>query len=226
METLLAIVLAVAPGIFWLLFFYSRDRYDPEPPVWVMLVFLLGGAVTFPIGILEGSLLAISGGFLGSVLIAPVFEELAKYWVVEKTVYRTHVFDEPVDGIVYAAAAGLGFATLENTLYVLSALDESFLFALQTAVLRGILSVPAHVLFSVMWGFALGVSQGGSRRRHDPIVLWGLCLAVGAHALFNLLLVSGTGIPVLFLFLVPLLWMVAINRVRDALALSPFSGRW
>lgn len=191
-----------------------------------MLVFLLGGAVTFPIGILEGSLLAISGGFLGSVLIAPVFEELAKYWVVEKTVFRTHVFDEPVDGIVYAAAAGLGFATLENILYILSALGESFLLALQIAVVRGILSVPAHVLFSVMWGFALGVSQEGFRGRHDSIVLWGLCLAVGAHALFNLLLVSGTGIPVLVLFLVPLLWVVTMNRIRDALALSPFSRRW
>jgi RsiW-degrading membrane proteinase PrsW (M82 family) len=226
METLLALIMAVAPGIFWLLFFYSRDRYDPEPPVWIMLVFLLGGAVTFPVGILEGSLLALSGGFLGSVLIAPVFEELAKYWVVKKTVYGTHVFDEPVDGIVYAAAAGLGFATLENVLYILSALDQSFLLALQTAVVRAILSVPAHVLFSVMWGFALGVSQGGFPGRHDPIVFWGLCLAVGAHSLFNLLLVSGTGIPVLVLFLVPFLWVVTMNRIRDAIALSPFSRRW
>jgi RsiW-degrading membrane proteinase PrsW (M82 family) len=225
METLLAVVLAVVPGIFWLLFFYSRDRYDPEPPVWIMLVFLLGGAVTFPIGILEGGLILLSGGFLGSVLIAPVLEELAKYWVVEKTVYRTHVFDEPVDGIVYAAAAGLGFATLENTLYVLSALDQSLLLALQTAVVRGILSVPAHVLFSVMWGFALGVSQAGSPGRHDSIVLWGLCLAIGAHALFNLLLVSGTGFPVLVLFLVPLLWVATMDRIRDALALSS-SRRW
>lgn len=191
-----------------------------------MLVFLLGGAVTFPIGILEGSLLALSGGFLGSVFIAPVFEELAKYWVVEKTVYRTHVFDEPVDGIVYAAAAGLGFATIENTLYVLSALDQSFLLALQTAVVRGILSVPAHVLFSVMWGFALGVSQGRLSGRHDPIVLWGLCLAVGAHALFNLLLVSGAGVLILILFLVPLLWVMTMNRIRDALALSSFHRWW
>jgi len=225
METILAVILAIAPGIFWLLFFYSRDRYDPEPPAWITFVFLLGAAVTFPIGILESSLLALSGGFLGTVLVAPVFEELAKYWVVERTVYSTHVFDEPIDGIVYAAAAGLGFATIENTLYILSALDQSFVLALQTAAIRGIISVPAHVLFSVMWGFAIGVSQQGPYGKADPIVFWGLCLAVGAHALFNLLLVSGIGFPVLLLFLVPALWMATMNRIRDALVLSPLYRR-
>ena len=226
METLPALALAVAPGLFWLLCFYARDRYDPEPPVWVALVFLLGAAVTFPIGILESTLFALSGGFLGAVIVAPVLEELAKFWVVERTVFRTHVFDEPVDGIVYAAAAGLGFATLENILYISAALDQSFILALGTALVRGAVSVPAHVLFSIMWGYPLGVSQQGPAGRDDPLVLWGLILAIAAHALFNLLLVSGTGLLFLFLLLVPLLWIAALRRIRHALALSPSFRRW
>lgn len=224
MDTVLAVLLGVAPGIFWLFFFYSRDTRDPEPPVWVILVFLLGAAVTVPVGLVEALLLDNVGGFLGAVVVAPVAEELAKFWVVEKTVYRSHVFDEPIDGIVYAAAAGLGFATLENILYVLNALDLSVFHALEVAAVRAVLSVPAHVLFSTMWGFSLGISQIYPSGR-GLLVAGGLILAVSAHGLFNFLVLVGYGTPVLVLLLVPVLWGVAMNHVRVARALRSVRGR-
>ncbi|MDI9632529.1 MAG: PrsW family glutamic-type intramembrane protease [Methanolinea sp.] len=224
MDTIIAILLGIAPGIFWLLFFYSRDTRDPEPPVWIVLVFLLGAAVSVPVGFIEAVFLDYAGTFLVAVVLAPVAEEVAKFWVVEKTVYRTRVFDEPIDGIVYAAAAGLGFATLENILYVLDALDLSVFHALEVAAVRAVLSVPAHVLFSTMWGFSLGISQVFPSGR-GLLVAGGLFLAVSAHGLFNFLVLAGYGMPVLVLVLVPLLWGVAMNHVRVARALRPVRGR-
>ncbi|MCQ8893741.1 MAG: PrsW family glutamic-type intramembrane protease [Methanolinea sp.] len=227
MEILLVLMLALAPGLFWLLYFYRKDIYDPEPPAWIALVFLLGAAVTFPVGVLESGLDLFFGSILGTVVAAPVCEELAKFWVVKKTVLRTRVFDEPVDGIVYAAAAGLGFATVENALYIFSALDQSLVFALETAIVRGLLSVPGHVLFSVMWGSALGVSKVLAASNEDHVVLWGLGLAIGAHALFNLLLLlSDIGFALLVLGLLPLLWVMAMRRIRKALKISSFRWRW
>jgi RsiW-degrading membrane proteinase PrsW (M82 family) len=222
MERWLIFLLAMAPGLFWLYYFYSKDRYDPEPVVWVLGIFLLGATVTVPVAVLEGVLGAVAGGILAAVVVAPVCEEIAKYLVVKKTVYRSRVFDEPVDGIIYAAAAGLGFATIENILYLFSAFDESLLFALQTGVVRGLISVPGHVLFSVMWGSALGMARFMPEQEGNRLVRNGLVLAMAAHALFNLLLFSAVGFAVLVLVLVPLLWVLTERHIRNSLSHSFF----
>ncbi|OPX70064.1 MAG: hypothetical protein A4E37_00177 [Methanoregulaceae archaeon PtaB.Bin056] len=222
MERWLIFLLAMAPGLFWLYYFYSKDRYDPEPVVWVLGIFLLGATVTVPVAVLEGVLGAVAGGILAAVVVAPVCEEIAKYLVVKKTVYRSRVFDEPVDGIIYAAAAGLGFATIENILYLFSAFDESLLLALQTGVVRGLISVPGHVLFSVMWGSALGMARFMPEQEGNRLVRNGLVLAMAAHALFNLLLFSAVGFAVLVLVLVPLLWVLTERHIRNSLSHSFF----
>lgn len=220
MEFWLILPLALAPGLLWLYYFYKKDRFEPEPFVWILIVFLLGAAVTFPVGIIETILEVITGSLLATVIVAPACEEIAKYWVVKKSVYRSGEFDEPVDGIIYAAAAGLGFATLENVLYLFSALDESLVLALQTGVVRGLVSVPGHVLFSIMWGAALGMARFMPGPEGKGVVWRGLALAMVAHALFNFLLYSALGFAVLILVFVPLLWVLAERHIRHALALS------
>ncbi|HOT02552.1 MAG TPA: PrsW family glutamic-type intramembrane protease [Methanolinea sp.] len=222
MEQWLILLLAMAPGLLWLYYFYSKDKYDPEPVAWVLWIFLLGAAVTVPVAMLEGLLGTVAGGVLAAVLVAPVCEETAKYLVVKKTVYLSPVFDEPVDGIVYAAAAGLGFATVENILYLFSAFDESLMLAIQTGLVRGLLSVPGHVLFSVTWGTALGMAKFMPGREGGVLVRQGLVLAIAAHALFNYLLFSAIGFAVLVLVLVPLLWVLAERHIRNSLAHSFF----
>jgi len=218
----LILLLALAPGLFWLYYFHSKDRYEPEPLAWILVVYFLGAAVTFPVGILESMLEVFTGSVLATIVVAPTCEELAKYWVVKKSVYQSREFDEPVDGIIYAAAAGLGFATLENILYVFSALDESLLLALQTGVVRGLVSVPGHVLFSIMWGAALGMARFMPGPEKKMLVWRGLALSMVAHALFNFLLLLALGFAVLVLVLVPVLWVIAERRIRHALSLSFF----
>jgi RsiW-degrading membrane proteinase PrsW (M82 family) len=225
MDAVLLLILALAPAIFWLYYFYSRDRYDPEPLAWILAVYLLGIAVTLPVALIEGVAGMITTGILTTIVIAPVVEESAKYLVVKKSVYPSIEFDEPVDGIVYAAAAGLGFATLENVIYVFSSFEGSFFFAVQTGVVRALLSVPGHVLFSAMWGYALGQSRFLPPARGRVLVFSGLVLAIGAHGFFNFLLFSDLGFAFLVLILVPLLWVVVDRRIRRALEQSVFRFR-
>ncbi|MFA5295479.1 MAG: PrsW family glutamic-type intramembrane protease [Methanoregulaceae archaeon] len=225
METSLLLLLAIAPAIFWLWYFYSRDRYEPEPLSWIVLIYVFGIVVTIPVAITQGIIGLFLPEIMIAVLVAPVFEETAKYLVVRRTVYETREFNEPVDGIVYAAAAGLGFATLENVIYVFSALESSLALALQTGVVRAFISVPGHVLFSVMWGYALGRARFMSPGQRPAIILGGLVLAMAAHGLFNLLLYDALGFAVLILVVVPLLWLAVHRRIRDALAQSVFRPR-
>jgi len=222
METSLLLLLAIVPGLFWLWYFYSRDKYEPEPLSWIVLIYFFGIVITIPVAIMQGIIGLILPEIMIAVLVAPVFEETAKYLVVRRTVYETREFNEPVDGIVYAAAAGLGFATLENVIYVFSALESSLVLALQTGVVRAFISVPGHVLFSVMWGYALGRARIMPPGQRPAIIFGGLVLAMAAHGLFNLLLYDALGFAVLILVVVPLLWLAVDRRIRDALAQSVF----
>jgi len=222
METGYLFLLAIAPAVFWLWYFYNKDRYEPEPLSWILLVYILGIAVTIPVALIEGVMGEILPEFLIVVMVAPVVEELGKYLVVRKTVYESGEFDEPVDGIIYAAAAGLGFATLENVVYVFSALDTSLVLALQTGLVRALLSVPGHVLFSAMWGYSLGKARFISEEKRPVVIALGLIFAMASHALFNLLLYDAIGFAVLVLIVVPLSWFSVQKKIDEALLSSVY----
>jgi len=225
METGYLFLLAVAPAAFWLWYFYNKDRYEPEPLSWILMVYIFGIVVTIPVAFIEGILSIIVSDFLIVVMVAPIVEEAGKYLVVKKTVWESLEFDEPVDGIIYAAAAGLGFATLENVIYVFSALETSLLLALQTGLLRALISVPGHVLFSAMWGYSLGKARFLPQEQRTGVIATGLILAMAFHALFNLLLYDAIGFAVLILVVIPLLWFFVQKKIDQALLSSGYRPR-
>jgi protease PrsW len=213
----LILTVGLAPGLFWLWYFYSRDKYEPEPLSLIARMFFLGMVAAIIAYFLENLLISFVTGILFVALVVPVVEELLKFSMVALFVYRDREFDEPVDGIVYATATALGFATLENIIYVLDIQTLSSLFV--TGSLRAILSVPSHALFAVIWGYCLGIAKfmpEGSRK--GTVIAGGLVLAIGVHAAFNFMLEqSYTGLAVLLLLALPLVWWVAEKRIRAAL---------
>jgi RsiW-degrading membrane proteinase PrsW (M82 family) len=212
------LLVAFAPGIFWLWYFYHRDRYGPEPLSWIFRVFLLGMLMTVPAGLGENALKIVLPAFAISVIAAPVIEESLKYIVVRKTVYETPDFKRPIDGIVYATAASLGFATLENLGYVLISYETSLPLALETGLLRAFLSVPAHALFSSMWGYALGHAKFRPAPERGLIILKGVLLAIVFHSVFNVLVYYDyVGMAILILVLVPIMWWIVNREIKRAL---------
>lgn len=185
------ILASFTPGVFWLWFFLRQDKIRPEPHRLIALTFLLGCVSTIPAGIgnyvfgadsfLEGSpaLLSVVSAML--FVVGPV-EELCKFGAVRLGAYRSLYFDEPVDGLVYASAASLGFASLENLFYVLQ-------YGPEVMLLRAPLSTVAHLVFGSIWGQALGQFYvSGGRRR--ALLYGSLAAAAGAHALFNVMVFS------------------------------------
>jgi RsiW-degrading membrane proteinase PrsW (M82 family) len=213
----LILTIGLAPGLFWLWYFYSRDKYEPEPLSLIAKMFFLGMVAAVIAFFLENMLISFVTGILFVALVVPVVEEVLKFSMVALFMYRDQEFDEPMDGIVYATATALGFATLENIVYVLDIQTLSSLFV--TGSLRAILSVPAHALFAVFWGYSLGIAKfmpAGGRR--TTVIFGGLVLAIVTHGIFNLLLEqSYTGLAVLLLLLLPIVWWVAEKRIRAAL---------
>ena len=221
-EPLVFLVLALGPGIFWAWYFYRRDRFEPEPAALVVKIFLLGVLVTFPVAFVEGFFgLFMASPLVMGVIVAPVVEEYGKFWVVRRFAYRDAEFNEPMDGIVYAASAALGLASLENVIYVFSAYVTSPSLALGTVVVRAIFSVPGHALFSGVFGYALGRAKFTAAEQRPGIVLRGLALAMVLHGIFNFLLISAEivaySMVVFILVLTPALWILANKNIASAL---------
>ncbi len=125
----IGVVLALVPAAFWLAAFYRQDRLEPEPKKYVFAIFILGALLAQALGqpIIRDVFRVqtwmgadVVTTILGSILIIGFVQEFLKYAAVRYTVFSSREFDERVDGIIYCAAAGLGYATTLNIQYVLS----------------------------------------------------------------------------------------------------------
>ena len=211
---------AIAPGIALLAYFYLKDRYDYEPIHMVIRIFLLGFLIVFPILIIQYGLVQWWGNspYVFSFIISAGVEEFVKWFVLYHMIYNHVEFDEHYDGILYAVAVSLGFATIENVLYAW-ANYTSFSHLL----IRALLPVSGHALFGVIMGYYLGkakFSKGGRSRRY---LLYSIGIPLFWHGVYDLILLMVTRYWIWFV--VPLmifLWYYGMGKVRHANARSPF----
>jgi len=223
--TPLVLGLGFAPGIFWLWFFYGKDRWEPEPKSTVIKTFFLGMAVVIPVLVVEIPFLFLRWNPIFSgigLFFVGVIEEYGKYCVVRYGVYRKKDFNEPMDGITYAAAAALGFASIENALYLVSTLNQGVGLLAVVFLGRALLSTFGHALFSSFWGYALGKAKF-DKTRARRLIFRGLAAAALSHGLFNVLLLLPYGIGlVIDGGLIAILWAITRREIKIAEALSPF----
>jgi protease PrsW len=187
-------LLSVAPCVLWLWYFSGHSPY--KRPAWRVLVvtFALGALATGPALALNLIGQSLFIGFFGSARLSHVLvllfvvgpvEELLKLLAVYIYAYRRKEFDEPLDGVVFSATAALGFAAVENVIYLLRN-DPTLM------LLRGPLSNPGHALFSAIWGLSLSKAKAAPNLlvERAPIVARGFLMASLFHSLFDLLLVA------------------------------------
>jgi RsiW-degrading membrane proteinase PrsW (M82 family) len=186
-EVLEYLGLGFAPGLFFLYYAWRRDHYRLEPPHMMLRVFGLGAIAVVPAAItelgFERGYQAVLGAHEPPVLVAAFLaaipEEGWKLVAVYLGAYLHRHFDERVDGMIYGAAAALGFASVENVLYILRD-GPSVMW------LRSFTATLAHVGFTGI----LGLHLGRARFDHEhevSLVLRGFLLAVLLHAAYDLL---------------------------------------
>lgn len=189
------LALAVAPGLAICIFIYVKDKYNKEPLGLLIGSFIFGMLSTIPAVIIQiaygASLDKLAGE--GTVAVAvfayavvALSEEGSKFMMLRLFAYPKKAFDDPFDGIVYAVMVSMGFATLENILYVM---QNGF----ATGVVRMFLSVPAHATFGVLMGYHVGLAKfDPSRRRHQFMlaILWPVLF----HGTFDFFLFLGNSL--------------------------------
>ena len=184
------LALALAPGIAIIFYIIGKDKYNKEPFIHLFISFLLGIFSTVPAVIIQAILKktldsnfayqSIAYYAIFAFLVVGLSEEGSKYLMLRLYAYRKKAFDEPLDGIIYGVMVSMGFATLENVLYV-------FQHGYGTAIARMFLSVPAHACFGVIMGYYVGLAKFNPMRA-TLYKRTGLLLAVLFHGAFDFFL--------------------------------------
>jgi RsiW-degrading membrane proteinase PrsW (M82 family) len=218
-------LLPFALSFGWLAFVRRFDRARPEPVWLVVATFALGGLSVVPAGLAEMACAAATPWLDPSVmtlggqawalpiavavftLVVGVSEEGSKFLGAWSLARHRREFDEPIDGIIYGSAAALGFAAVENVKYFALGRMSGVVIAV-----RAFVTVPSHMFFGAIWGYALG-RQLVSRR---VSVLGFFLLAAAAHGAFDALL-STDGMQLASTLLVLGLAFAFVAMLRSAL---------
>jgi protease PrsW len=181
MDALELFAIALAPGAAIALYIYLKDKHEPEPLYLLLTCFLYGIFATFITLIVKWPVDAliilrendVVDEFINAIFKVAFVEELSKFIFVRFVLFPNKNFNEPFDGIVYAVMVGMGFATLENLLYV-------FEYGYATGFLRMFTAVPAHATFAVMMGYYIGKAKF----IHSRNLFYGI-LALAVPTLFH-----------------------------------------
>jgi RsiW-degrading membrane proteinase PrsW (M82 family) len=230
---MVTVVVAAAPSLLLLAYFYLRDRFEREPLGHLALAYFLGMyAMVAAHGLSGAAEGALPAGWLAArdegsrlfdaFVLSGFLEELAKWVILMAAVFHWREFDEPLDGVIYGVAVSLGFATLENLLY----LDR---MGLAIAWQRAVFAVPAHALFGGSMGYYAGRAkfdrrspQLRARVTRDFILT--LALPTAFHGLYDFALLHGLGwkVWVAITALSLGLWAFVLHRVHHAQRASPY----
>ena len=226
MHALSLFALALAPGAAIMIYIYLRDKHEREPLGLLTISFLYGGLSTILTMFISWPVNAwiltkeddVAHQFFNAFFKVALVEEFSKFFFVRFILFYNKNFNEPFDGIVYAIMVGMGFATLENVLYV-------YQYGLATGILRMFTAVPAHATFAILMGFFLGKAKFTHRK-----VFYFSVISLIAAAIFH-----GSYDYFLFISFIPGIWtgagvsliigfMLSRKAIRLHQQVSPFIG--
>lgn len=232
----IALIGGIIPALFWLWFWLREDQKRPEPRGLIALTFLGGFIAVLLTLFVENSIdtsVYISNAiknlgivvekiikffeknyildyvlFKSSIIIIlwSAIEEIFKYLASYFTSLRKHDMDEPIDAMVYLITTALGFAALENVLFLIS----------ETGVLEGIIAgnmrfmgaTVLHTLTSGIIGLFIGLSFYKSALTKKIYLLIGLVLSIVLHSIFNLLIINSSNENIFLVF--GLVWFAIV----------------
>ncbi|UOR12443.1 glutamic-type intramembrane protease PrsW [Halobacillus amylolyticus] len=204
------LTVAIAPAIAIMTFIYLSKRIELEPLPLIFRMFILGALLVFPLMFIQYAF--ESEGFfqtplLKSVFLAGLLEEFFKWFVFMFMIFRHTSFDHHYDGIIYGVAISLGFATLENIIYL-------FANGIEFAFFRAIFPVSSHGLFGVLMGFYMGKAKFSSDHRKTHIFL-AFMIPFMLHSFYGYFVVTNEWLYYVIPFMI-ILWMVGVRKINVA----------
>lgn len=219
----LLLFFATIPIIIIMLYVYSKDK-NKEPLALLIKLFLSGFlscylvlivsdllGMVFPF--MEETNRSVFGTFLYAFIGVALVEELCKWIMVMLIGYNHNAFDEIYDILIYAVFVSLGFAFIENVMYVIN------LNSLRTAMVRAVSAVPSHACDAVFMGYFLSIAKQNELNKKNKYVSKYIILSIVTptilHGTYDFLLMSGIewSTEIFFVFVV-VLYFISIKRLK------------
>ena len=209
------LILSLAPVFIIAGYIYFRDKYEREPIRLLLLALVVGALTVIPILFLESFLMSFSGLFSGlgkaawdAFVVAAFTEELFKFIALYLLIWKSREFNDKLDGIVYAVFISLGFAAVENVLYVIG---NGF----GTGITRAITAVPAHAIFGVTMGFYFGMAKFYVKKRYQ-LKQKALLYPIILHGIYDFILFTGIDwLSFIFLGFLVFLYFSGLKRIKE-----------
>lgn len=206
----LALLSGVLPALLWLWFWLREDNLHPEPRSRISKTFLAGMLsviIVLPIQMLIAD--HTSKGSSEQYLLWAFTEEFLKFSAAFIVALSTDIIDEPIDTIIYMITAALGFAALENALFVLKPImDGNIVSTIVTTNLRFIGASLLHIVSSASIGLCIALAFYENSKIKHLAVFTGLILATALHTLFNLFIIEASAFGTLTIFSV--VWLAVV----------------
>ena len=208
------LILSLAPVLIIAGYIYIRDKYEKEPIRLLLLALLAGAISVIPILVVEGFLDKFTNVFPGllaaawkAFVVAAFSEELFKYIALYLLIWRNREFNEKFDGVVYASYVSLGFAAVENVLYVAGG-------GVQTGIMRAITAVPAHAIFGITMGFYFGMAKFYQKQSLN-LKVKALVYPIVLHGIYDFILFTGIQwLTIVFAGFVIYLYFSGFNKMK------------
>ncbi|GAK02385.1 hypothetical protein JCM19037_616 [Geomicrobium sp. JCM 19037] len=213
MNVVALISVGSAPALALLTYFYLRNEYGSAGWRDVIRAFIIGMLIVFPIMVIQFALTEeglLTSRLAETFLKSALLEEFFKWFFLIFTVYKFGQFTVKFDGIVYAVALSLGFATLENIFYLIGQGPDA-------VIGRALFPVSGHALFGVIMGYYLGSARYQVRGQRKKWLMYSLILPVVFHGIFNLVLTySNNWMPFVLIPFMIFLWWLGLSKVKKA----------
>lgn len=220
------LILSLAPVFIIAGYIYFRDKYEKEP-LRLLLIALLAGAFTVvPILFVEQFLGSFTTAFYGllaaawkAFVVAAFTEEFFKFLALYLLIWKSREFNDKYDGIVYSVFISLGFAAVENVLYV-------FGNGIYTGIVRAVTAVPAHAIFGITMGFYFGMAKFYPKKRTE-LKQKALLAPIILHGLYDFILFTGIDwLSVIFLVFLGYLYYSGWKRIKELRRQSIYNNDW
>jgi protease PrsW len=204
----IAFLAGLTPALFWLWFWLREDNSHPEPYLLIAISFIAGMAVV-PLALpLQKAAIDIYTGS-NVILVWVIIEELLKYAAALILIFWNREVDEPIDMVIYMITIALGFAALENALFIFNPLVAGdYVSSALTGSFRFLGATLLHVLASGTIGIMLALTFYKPKIVQLTAGTVGLFIAIVLHALFNFFIMDASGETILGVFL--FVWMGVI----------------
>jgi RsiW-degrading membrane proteinase PrsW (M82 family) len=210
---IILLTVAIAPGLALFSFFYLRKQIAKEPSRTLFHTFIYGAIMTFPILFIQHVFdeeNVFSSYFVRNVIFTSGLEEFFKWLILLLAIFRHVDFEDAYDGILYGASVSLGFATVENILFL-------FTFGTDIAFYRALLPVSSHALFGVVMGYYIGRAKFAVESNKKKMLLFLAFLGpYSLHFIYNgILAIDAFSIYLIIPFML-FLWWFGLTRVKYA----------